>query len=135
MAHGPGEHGEHGMEHGPGMGHGPGGMLEHISAELALTPEQHDKLKAKLEAQMKTDEAAMKARMAASEKHMKAIGDAFAGDKFDAKKAGVGAQASEMAKTMATGRVKFAETVLGVLTPEQRTKFAEMLKAHAGDME
>jgi len=110
-------------------------MLEKLGAELGLTQEQRDKLKTKLEAQMKADQAQMKARMAASEKKMKAIGDAFVGDKFDAKKAGVGTQAPEMAKTMATKEVTFAETVLSVLTPEQRTKFAAELREHAGGMD
>ena len=108
-------------------------MLEKLSAELALTPEQREKLRTKLEAQMKAQEGAMKAQKATSEKHMKQIGDAFEGDKFDAKKVGVGQHAPEMAKTMATNHVTFAETVLGVLTPEQRAKFATHLREHAGD--
>jgi Spy/CpxP family protein refolding chaperone len=133
---------------GPGMGHGMGHegheghegdmhgmMLEKLSTDLGLTPEQKDKLGKKLDAYMKTQEAEMKARMAAQEKHMKAIGDAFAGDKFDAKKVGVGTQAPTMAKEMATSKVTFAETVLGVLTPEQRAKFADHIRAHANDMD
>ncbi len=75
----------------------------------------------------------MKARMAAAEKHMKTIGDAFITDKFDAKKAGVGTQAPDMAKTMASAKIGYAETVLSVLTPEQRAKFADILRQHAGD--
>ena len=147
--HGPGgmgPGGDHGMggpghEMGPGMGPGhemgPGmhGPLEKLSEDLALTPEQKEKLKTKLEAHAKTEEAQMKARMAASEKHMKAIGDAFVGDKFDAKKVGVGTQAPEMAKSMATAKVSFAETVLSVLTPDQRAKFAEHIRARANDMD
>ncbi len=131
---------------GPGMGDGKGpgghehegmgeGPLMKLGDELALTPEQKDKLKTKLEAQMKANHAAMKTKMEAAEKHMDAIGTAFEGDKFDAKKAGVGAQAPEMVKAMATEKVQFAETILAVLTPEQRTKFAAHLKEHAGDME
>jgi Spy/CpxP family protein refolding chaperone len=121
-AGGMGDH--HGHEGGPMM-------LEKLSAELALTPEQLDKLRPKLEAQMKTQEAAMKAKKATSEKHMKQIGDAFEGDKFDAKKVGVGQYAPDMAKTMATNHVTFAETILGVLTPEQKAKFATHLREHA----
>jgi len=68
-------------------------------------------------------------------KHMDAIGTAFEGDKFDAKKAGVGADAPDMLKTMATAKVQFVEAVLSVLTPEQRPKLAAHLKAHAGEME
>jgi Spy/CpxP family protein refolding chaperone len=100
---------------------------------LGLTPDQRTKLKTKLDAQMKTAEAQMKARAATAEKQMKTISDAFGGDKFDAKKAGVGQHAPEMAKAMATNQVTFAENVLSVLTPEQRPKFADHLRAHASD--
>jgi protein CpxP len=140
---GPGAH-EHGM-HGPADGehgmHGPGGgehgMAEHmgmLAEALGLSPEQKEKIRTKMEAQMKAKEAAMKARMAAAEKHMMAIGDAFETDKFDAKKVGVGTKAPEMAKEMATARITFVETVLAVLTPEQRTKFAAHVREHARDM-
>jgi Spy/CpxP family protein refolding chaperone len=120
-----------GHEH-EGMGEGP---LLKLGEDLALTPEQKNKLKGKLEAQMKTNRAAMKAKMEAMEKQMDAVGTAFEGDKFDAKKAGVGAHASEMVKGMATQKVQFVETLLSVLTPEQRTKFAAKLKEHAGEPE
>jgi Spy/CpxP family protein refolding chaperone len=73
----------------------------------------------------------MKANMGVMQKHMKAIGDAFETDKFDAKKVGVGEHASDMAKTMAKNRIAFVEAVLSVLTPEQRTKFAEHVRTHA----
>ena len=49
---------------------------------------------------------------------MKALGDAFEGDKFDAKKLGVGTHAPEMVKEMAKRRIEFVQTVLSVLTPE-----------------
>ena len=151
MGHGgPGEHEhEHGQgaaDHGPGPGpegheghegehgHGmEGHMMDKLADDLALTPEQREKIHTKLEAQMKAKEGTMKAKMAESEKHMKAVGDAFETDKFDAKKAGVGAQAPDMAKGMATERVTFVETILAVLTPDQRTKFAAHVKEHAGD--
>jgi len=132
-AMGPGMQAHEGMGMGMaghGMGHDP--MMK-LGDELSLTPEQKDKLKAKLEAQMKTSRAAMKPKMEVAEKHMDAIGTAFEGDKFDAKKAGVGAEAPDMAKVMATAKVQFVESVLGVLTADQRTKFAAHLKEHAND--
>jgi len=144
MGMGPGakEHEHEGK--GPGMGMGPGmdhehemheGMMGKLFDDLGLTPEQKTKLHAKLDAQMKADHAAMKQKMEAMEKHMDAVGTAFEGDKFDAKKAGVGSQTKEMVKTMATQKVQFVETVLAVLTPEQRAKFADHLKAHANEEE
>jgi Spy/CpxP family protein refolding chaperone len=129
---GPGAGKEHeGHEH-EGMGEGP---MAKLGDELALTDDQKTKLHTKLEAQMKANHAAMKTKMEAAEKHMDAIGTAFEGDKFDAKKAGVGGQAPEMVKAMATARLQFVETVLPVLTPDQRAKFAQHLKDHANDME
>jgi Spy/CpxP family protein refolding chaperone len=120
---------EHGMA--PGMHEGAGGPIMMLGEELGLSPEQKQKLRTQLEAQRKGQEAAMKNRMAAMEKHMTALGNAFMADKFDAKKAGVGAQAPEAVKLMATEHLKFVETVLGVLTPEQRAKFAAHLREHA----
>ena len=106
-------------------------MLMMLSEELGLTDEQQGKLRTKLDAQFKTQQAAMKTRMAAMEKHLAALAIAFESDTFDAKKAGVGAQAPEMIKAMANDRIKFVEIVLGVLTPEQRAKFADHLRKHA----
>jgi Spy/CpxP family protein refolding chaperone len=129
---GPGAGKEHeGHEH-EGMGEGP---MSKLGDELGLTDEQKTKLRTKLETQMKANHAAMKTKMEAMEKHMDSVGTAFEGDKFDAKKAGIGSQAPEMVKAMATARLQFVETVLGVLTPDQRAKFAQHLKDHANDME
>jgi Spy/CpxP family protein refolding chaperone len=136
-AHGMGKGPGHGMGEGHGMadghGMGEGGALHMLGEELALTPEQREKLRAKLEPQMKAKMAAMKQKMEAGEKHMKAIADAFEGEKFDAKQAGVGAMVPDMIKTMVSDRVAFVETVLAVLTPDQRSKFAAHIRAHAAD--
>jgi Spy/CpxP family protein refolding chaperone len=138
---GPGHEHEHenkGGEHmgeghgGPGMGEAPMG---HMGDELGLTPEQKEKLHTKLEAQMKAQHATMKEKMAAAEKHMEAVGAAFESDKFDAKKVGVGTQAPDMVKAMATAKVQMAETVLSVLTPEQRPKFLAQVKQHEAEMD
>jgi Spy/CpxP family protein refolding chaperone len=134
-AHGK-HHGAHGAPAGPGARgpqggeHGPMAML---TQDLALTPEQSEKIRGKLEAEVKAQKAAMQAQMTAMTKQMEVIGKAFATDTFDAKKAGVGKQAAEMSKRMAESGVKFAEIVLGVLTPEQRAKFAERVREHASD--
>ena len=138
---------EHMAEHegkGPGghehEGKGPDeheheGPLLKLADDLALTPEQKEKIRAKLEPQMKANHLAMKQKMEATEKHMDAVGTAFEGDKFDAKKAGVGAQAPEMVKGIATQRVQFVEMILPILTPDQRTKWAGQLKERADKAE
>jgi len=122
------------MEH-EHEGMGPEGMLGKLTDELGLTPEQKDKLRMKLSAQMESQHAAMKTKMTTIMKHMDAVGTAFEGDKFDAKKAGVGTDAPDMVKAMASAKVQFVETVLSVLKPEQRSKFAAHIQAHAAEME
>jgi Spy/CpxP family protein refolding chaperone len=140
--HGKAEHGkaEHERGEAGGWGHHEGdggerGPMHALTNDLALTPEQTQKIHAKLEAEMKAQKPAMQTQMVAMGKQMDAIGKAFETDAFDAKKAGVGQQAPEMAKRMATTGVKFAEIVLAVLTPEQREKFAAHVREHASEPE
>lgn len=109
------------------------GRMKMLVDTLGLTPEQTEKLKGKMKELMKGEMATMKTNMGAMHKHMKEIGDAFETDKFDAKKVGVGQHAGEMAKTMAKNRIQFVETVLSVITPDQRAKFAEHIRSRAED--
>ncbi len=138
---GPGMHQGMGPGPGKGAGMGPGmhdmgaAMMMHLSEDLALTPEQSEKIRAQLETQRKAQEGPMKARFAAMQKHLTAVGDAFMTDKFDAKKAGVGSQAAEMVKAMATQHLKAVETITAALTPEQRAKFAQHIREHAAQHE
>jgi len=123
----PGKEGDdHGMWEGP---------LAKLGDELSLTADQSAKIRTKVEALVKAQHAAMKDKMAAAEKHMAAVGTAFEADKFDAKKAGVGAQASELVKSVASDRVQFVQAVLPLLTPEQRPKFAAHIQAHDAEMD
>jgi Spy/CpxP family protein refolding chaperone len=101
---------------------------EKLAAELGLNADQREKLTTKLGAELKAEKATMKEHLAAMQKRMKIMYDAFESDKFDAKKAGVGEHVGEMVKRMATSRVRFVEAVLSVLTPEQRGKFAEHMR-------
>jgi len=131
------EHGDKGPEHmhehgDKGMWEGP---LAKLTEELSLTPEQSTKLKAKVEALVKSEQATMKDKMMATAKHLDAVGTAFQTDKFDAKKAGVGTQAPDLVASIAKSRVAFVEAVLSVLTPEQRPKFLAHVQAHAADMD
>ncbi|MEO6603682.1 MAG: Spy/CpxP family protein refolding chaperone [Polyangiaceae bacterium] len=116
-------------------GHGVEGVLGKLTEDLGLTPEQKDKLRTKISAQMESTHAGMKQKMVPMMKRMDAVGTAFEGDKFDAKKAGVGSDAPDMLKAIASAKVAFVETVISVLTPEQRPKFVAHLQAHAGEME
>jgi Spy/CpxP family protein refolding chaperone len=140
---GPGMHGGPGGPGGPGMGgpgmhdehgeHGPGARMHELADMLGLTPEQREKLHAKMEEGMKARMAAAKTKMDAMHAHMKAIGEAFEKDKFDAKQAGVGQHLPDMAKTMATERLASIESLIALLTPEQRAKLAAHIREHAGE--
>src|SRR5664280_1363303 len=110
-----------------------GHMMDKMGEQLGLTPEQREKLKAKMEAGMKAEMGKMKEHQAGMQKRMKALGDAFESEKFDAKKAGVGEHSGEMVKMMTGGRIRFVEAMLSVLTPEQRSKFAEHVRHHVDD--
>jgi Spy/CpxP family protein refolding chaperone len=122
------------MEHEGPPGMGMEGILGKLTEDLGLTPEQKDKLRAKLDPQLKSQHAAMKDKMMAGMKHMDAISTAFETDKFDAKKAGVGTLAPDMLKAVATAKVQFVETVLSVLTPDQRPKLVAHIKAQEAMM-
>jgi Spy/CpxP family protein refolding chaperone len=104
---------------------------ERLAAELGLTVEQREKLSKKLESELKANQANMKEHWGSIQKHLKTLLDDFEKDTFDAKKAGVGSNIGQMVKMMATGRIRFVETVLSVLTPEQRGKFADHIRQQA----
>ena len=110
------------------------GPLAKLGEELSLTPDQSAKIRTKVRALARAQHAAMKDKMAASEKHMAAVGTAFEADKFDAKRAGVGAQAPGLVNSVASDRVQFVQAVLPALTPEQRPKFAAHIQAHDAEM-
>jgi Spy/CpxP family protein refolding chaperone len=129
------EHEEHMKgEHGKGEhDKGDHGRMDKLGEQLGLTPEQREKLKTKLEAGMKGEMGKMKEHHEGMQKRIKAMGDAFETDKFDAKKAGVGEHAGDMVKMMTSGRIHFVEAVLTVLTPEQRSKFADHIRQHGDE--
>jgi len=104
-----------------------GGALAELSAELALTPEQVDKLSGQLHDAL----PAVKFDPAKAEEHLKAFSDAFVAETFDAKSITAnanGALAAGGAKRMAV----FYETVTPALTAEQRKTLAAHLREHSG---
>jgi Spy/CpxP family protein refolding chaperone len=110
--------------------HEAGGRIAHIQKELGLSQDQVDKIKAGFTAQM----ASVKTKFdpAEAEAHMKAFGAAFVGDQFDARTlTSADATNAHMATWGATRMARFYETVTPTLTPEQRTKLAEMIRQHA----
>jgi Spy/CpxP family protein refolding chaperone len=114
--------------------HEVGGRIHHIQTALNLSPDQVEKIKANFTAQMAAVTASQQAKFdpAEAEAHFKAFGAAFASETFDAKTLTTGdATNAHMATWGATRMVRFYETVTPTLTPEQRTKLAEMIREHA----
>ena len=105
-----------------------GGHLERLAREIALTQDQLDKIHGSLAASPAPAFDAQKV-----EAHIKAFGDAFRADSFDAKSLSTAAGANaHMAQFGATRMVRFYEAVDAVLTADQRAKLAAILREHAG---
>ena len=107
------------------------GRLAQLTTDLALTPEQADKIA-----------AALKTAMAdihrnfdhdAAKKHIEAFETAFASGKFDAKALSTTAGANGTFAGHGSKRtVLFYKTVTPLLTPEQRAKLADQLRERHG---
>jgi Spy/CpxP family protein refolding chaperone len=105
------------------------GRLATVATELALTPDQVDKIRPGLADGTKAVPRLDPAEIAA---HLRAFGDAFRGDRFDARALATGGPANaHLVGWGAAHLVHFVETVSPVLTPEQRATFAEQLREHA----
>jgi Spy/CpxP family protein refolding chaperone len=112
--------------------HEVGGRIAHIQKELGLSQDQVDKIKAGFTASMAASSAQAKFDPAEADAHMKAFGSAFTAEQFDAKTLTTAdATNSHMATWGATRMVRFYQTVTPTLTPEQRTKLADMIRLHA----
>ena len=116
--------------------HEAGGHIAHLAKEINLTPDQVEKLRASFASSVAAHESAHgKWVPTVAEEHMKAFGAAFAADPFDAKTLQTGSKVHEHIATWGINRMaKFYETLTPILTPEQRTKVADQLRAHAAKM-
>jgi Spy/CpxP family protein refolding chaperone len=106
------------------------GHLLGLVKELGLTQDQADKIKASFRDKMKAapQDHAHKEVQA----HLQAFATAFKADTFDPKKlAGGKAANGHMVRWGATRRARFIEVATPVLTPEQRTKLAQIIREHA----
>lgn len=110
--------------------HEQGGRIAHMQEALSLSADQVEKIKTGFAAQMASVQG--KFDPAEAEAHMKAFGAAFTADTFDSKSLTTAdGTNAHMATWGATRMVRFYETVSPTLTPEQRTKLAEMIREHA----
>ena len=125
-------HAEPANGEGEGFCHGKKGMMHHfkekhenmraIMKQLNLTDEQ----KATLKENRKAQREAMKAKRA-ERQASRQMGKFISVDGVD--RAGMIAQATERATQRANARADRMEQTLSILTPEQKTKFVELLKA------
>jgi Spy/CpxP family protein refolding chaperone len=106
------------------------GFLLALVAHLGLSQEQAEKIKANFHDKMKAspqDHAHKEVQ-----DHLQAFATAFKADAFDAKKLGGGKAANgHIARWGATRRARFLEAAAPVLTPDQRTKLAQVIRDHA----
>jgi len=105
------------------------GHLAALTEQLALTPDQVEKISAALkkDAPAKIDTAALDA-------HVKAFEAAFVADKFDAKTLTTANPGNAQVSKLGSARmVRFYKIVTPLLTPEQRTKLADQLRERLTD--
>jgi Spy/CpxP family protein refolding chaperone len=103
--------------------------LTELAAELDLTPDQVEKIRASQAEAMKALPRFDSQEVTA---HIRAFGDAFRAPAFDAKTLPTGGTATaQMVGWGAARMAHFIESVSPVLLPEQRGKLAQILRQHA----
>ena len=106
-----------------------GGHLGAIAKALQMTPDQVEKARAAFTSSIGS---VPKFDRAEGDAHVRAFGDAFSSDKFDAHALPTkGELNAHMAVWGISRMVKLYEAVTPVLTPDQRTKLADHLRKHA----
>jgi Spy/CpxP family protein refolding chaperone len=105
-----------------------GSRLAMLTTDLGLTQNQVDKIRAGLSAGMKAVPRLDPQEVAT---YIRAFGDAFRSEKFDAKAlTGANSANAHLAGWGAAHLAHFVEAVSPVLTPEQRAEFARKLGEH-----
>ena len=103
--------------------------LTQLAADLGLTPDQVEKIRASQVEGMKAVPRFDPQEVSA---HIRAFGDAFRTPTFDARAlSGGGAATAHMVGWGAAHMAHFIESASPVLTPEQRGKLAQILRQHA----
>jgi Spy/CpxP family protein refolding chaperone len=105
------------------------GHLAHLAKELGMTQDQVDKSRAAYEQSIG---GVPHFDRAEADAHLKAFGEAFVSDQFDAKSLPTkGELNSHMAVWGINRMIKLYEAVTPNLTPDQRTKLADNIRHHA----
>jgi Spy/CpxP family protein refolding chaperone len=103
--------------------------LTQLTTDLTLTPDQVDKIR---ESQAEAMKGVPRFDLQEVAAHIRAFGDAFRAQTFDAKALiPLGAASAHMVGWGAAHMAHFIESVSPALTPEQRGKLAQLLRQHA----
>jgi Spy/CpxP family protein refolding chaperone len=106
-----------------------GGHLGMLAADLGLSPDQVEKIRASLGDRMKVVPRLDPQEIAT---HLRAFGDAFRSEGFDAKALTTASGANaHMVGWGAAHLAHFVEVASPILTPDQRVKLAQRLRDHA----
>ncbi len=107
-----------------------GGRLGVLAKDLELSPLQVEKIRANFQGSTAAPPAHFD--RVQTEEHLRAFGEAFASDNFDAKTLSTGGAANAQIATWGAARtVRFYEAVNPSLTLDQRAKLASSLRRHA----
>jgi Spy/CpxP family protein refolding chaperone len=113
-----------------------GGQIHHLAQLLGLSADQVQKVDTSFTASMKDFTARSKFDPKSAEEHLHGFITAFAAEAFDAKTLQTWDKAdSSIASWGATRMVRMYQAMTPVLTPDQRTKLAGILKTHATKLE
>ena len=109
-----------------------GGHIHHLIQVLSLTPDQVEKIDAAFTASMAAVFSAHKFDAKSAEEHLDKFTKGFAADQFDAKTLVTADKAnSGVASWGAMRMVKMYQAMLPVLTADQKTKLAALLREHS----
>jgi Spy/CpxP family protein refolding chaperone len=105
------------------------GRLAMLATDLGLMQSQVDRIRMSIGEGLKS---VPRLDTQAIATYLRAFGDAFRGEKFDAKAlTGANGANAHLAGSGAAHLAHFIETVSPVLTPDQRAEFAQMLREHS----
>lgn len=121
----------HGQDESDDAQHRSGHLLA-LVRDLSLTQDEAQKIKAAFKAQMKGAKPQDSDHKDVQD-HLKAFETAFKADKFDPKTASSANADKHMARWGASRRATLLEVAAPVLTPDQRTKLADMIRPKADE--
>ena len=118
-------------KHGHSEAAGPRQEFRKLADEIGMTADQRHALKEQLGKEMKDAGHAMRAKRSDYWHHLKAIGQAFPQEQFDAHSLDVGKDGPEMARFWGARAEHMAEAATQVLTPPQRAELAAKIREKA----